>query len=267
MKPGLGQHTQLRQELKINPRLYQAMDLLYMPLLDLQQHLKQELLNNPFLDLVEAEEDEEEEQEGEATEPAQAETEDDRTGEIVARATRDPRYHADQNATTPRKIGSFLVLFDCINCDKCIPVCPNDANFSYDVAPFRAPYDHFVVRAGAVTRVPAGVFEVAKQHQIGNFQDFCNECGNCDVFCPEDGGPYIEKPRFFGSHEAFRALPAREGFYAARAPQGAWIVLGESPTNGGTDGSTGPSLCEATDPRLGRRRRRNSRYRHPLPRT
>ncbi len=52
--------TQLKQELKINPRLYQAMDLLYMPLLDLQQHLKQELLNNPFLEMVEPEEDEEE---------------------------------------------------------------------------------------------------------------------------------------------------------------------------------------------------------------
>jgi RNA polymerase sigma-54 factor len=81
LKPGLNQSTQLRQELKINPRLYQAMDLLYMPLLDLQQHLKQELLNNPFLDLVEAEE-EEEDQEGETEEPAQAETEDDRAGEI-----------------------------------------------------------------------------------------------------------------------------------------------------------------------------------------
>jgi RNA polymerase sigma-54 factor len=60
MKPGLSQSTQLRQELKINPRLYQAMDLLYMPLLDLQQHLKQELLNNPFLEMVEPEEEEEE---------------------------------------------------------------------------------------------------------------------------------------------------------------------------------------------------------------
>src|SRR5437868_9272694 len=60
MKAGLSQHTQLKQELKINPRLYQAMDLLYMPLLDLQQHLKQELLNNPFLDMVEPEEDEDE---------------------------------------------------------------------------------------------------------------------------------------------------------------------------------------------------------------
>jgi RNA polymerase sigma-54 factor len=39
--------------MKINPRLYQAMDLLYMPLLDLQQHIKQEMLNNPFLELEE----------------------------------------------------------------------------------------------------------------------------------------------------------------------------------------------------------------------
>jgi len=71
MKAGLSQHTQLKQELKINPRLYQAMDLLYMPLLDLQQHLKQELLNNPFLDMVEPEEEEEEsEEEGTEVEAA-----------------------------------------------------------------------------------------------------------------------------------------------------------------------------------------------------
>ncbi len=51
MKTGLYQGTHLRQEMKINPRLYQAMDLLYMPLMDLQQHINQELLNNPFLEL------------------------------------------------------------------------------------------------------------------------------------------------------------------------------------------------------------------------
>ena len=68
MKAGLSQNTQLRQELKINPRLYQAMDLLYMPLLDLQQHLKQELLNNPFLDMVEPDEEEEEQSEEEGVE-------------------------------------------------------------------------------------------------------------------------------------------------------------------------------------------------------
>ena len=79
MKPGISQTTQLRQELKINPRLYQAMDLLYMPLLDLQQHLKQELLNNPFLDLVEEEEEEEEQTETEAVE----QTEEEKRGEEI----------------------------------------------------------------------------------------------------------------------------------------------------------------------------------------
>ncbi|MFN2397147.1 MAG: RNA polymerase factor sigma-54 [Gemmatimonadaceae bacterium] len=71
MKQGMHQSTQLRQEIKINPRLYQAMDLLYMPLLDLQQHLKQELLNNPFLDMVEPEDEEEEEATPEQTEAAE----------------------------------------------------------------------------------------------------------------------------------------------------------------------------------------------------
>ena len=51
---GLFQSQQLRQEMKINPRLYQAMELLYMPLLDLQQHLKTELEENPFLEMTEA---------------------------------------------------------------------------------------------------------------------------------------------------------------------------------------------------------------------
>ena len=92
MKTGLSQSTSLRQELKINPRLYQAMDLLYMPLLDLQQHLKQELLINPFLEMVEPEDDEEEaQQEGEAdgtdpatdiAEPSTPETEQKKEGEI-----------------------------------------------------------------------------------------------------------------------------------------------------------------------------------------
>ena len=83
MRPGLGQHTQLKQELKINPRLYQAMDLLYMPLLDLQNHLKQELLNNPFLDMIEPdEEDEEDGTEQAEEENPETEAEKEEKGEI-----------------------------------------------------------------------------------------------------------------------------------------------------------------------------------------
>ena len=38
------------------------------------------------------------------------------------------RAHHDK---PPRKIGHALALFDCVTCDKCIPVCPNAANFTY----------------------------------------------------------------------------------------------------------------------------------------
>lgn len=51
----LYQSPELRQEMKINPRLYQAMELLYLPLLDLETRLKAELTENPFLELTEAE--------------------------------------------------------------------------------------------------------------------------------------------------------------------------------------------------------------------
>jgi putative selenate reductase len=136
---------------------------------------------------------------------------------VVARANADPRYKAEANRATPRKIGSRLWLFDCINCDKCVPVCPNDANFTYETGVLRMEYRHYRVADGRVGEAPGGVFEVRKAHQIANFQDFCNECGNCDTFCPEDGGPFVEKPRFFGSLEAWERLRPLDGFYCRRA--------------------------------------------------
>jgi RNA polymerase sigma-54 factor len=57
----LYQSTHLRQEMRINPRLYQAMELLYMPLLDLEQHLKEQLDENPFLEMSEADADDQKE--------------------------------------------------------------------------------------------------------------------------------------------------------------------------------------------------------------
>jgi putative selenate reductase len=134
---------------------------------------------------------------------------------VVARVNAEPRYRAEHNRKEPRKIDSRLWMFDCINCDKCVPVCPNDANFVYQTGVHRAEYHNYALREGEVVAVPGGLFEVKKEHQIANFQDFCNECGNCDVFCPEYGGPFIEKPRFFGSLASWRALP-RDGFFCLR---------------------------------------------------
>ena len=131
----------------------------------------------------------------------------------MAETTANPRYRWERNKGVPRKIGSKLWLYDCINCDKCVPVCPNDANFVYETSAGAIPYDNFELLPGGVRRVPGGVLRLAKAHQLANYADACNDCGNCDVFCPEDGGPYVEKPRFFGSLETYRKYAGTNGFY------------------------------------------------------
>lgn len=136
------------------------------------------------------------------------------TQDYVAKLAENTRYHAMANRAVPRKIGSHLVLFDCVNCDKCIPVCPNDANFAWTVAPEDREYKDLVVAGdGRVTEAAeARRFTVEKAHQLACYADFCNECGNCDVFCPEDGGPYVQKPKFFGSRDTFMLGGARDGY-------------------------------------------------------
>ena len=43
-------------------------------------------------------------------------------------------------------------------------------------------------------------------------RDACNDCGQCDPWCPEDGGPYLVKPNLYLSAESFDAHPDRDGF-------------------------------------------------------
>jgi putative selenate reductase len=137
--------------------------------------------------------------------------------DLVARAKADPRYRWEKTRGHPRKIGSRLTLFDCISCDKCVPVCPNDANFVYETPARTVAMDEIRFSQGVLRLVTGEVVQVARSHQLANFADFCNECGNCDVFCPEDGGPFIEKPRFFGSLAAWRADERPMGFFVERA--------------------------------------------------
>ena len=125
----------------------------------------------------------------------------------------DPRYGAPANSKPPKKIGTALELFNCLTCDKCIPVCPNDANFTLTMPPEEIPVEIITREADSWVSQPGESVVLNKKHQIANFADFCNECGNCDVFCPEDGGPYILKPRFFGSEESFNELTDHDGFH------------------------------------------------------
>ena len=132
----------------------------------------------------------------------------------------DPRYASAQNSKPPRKLGSHLALFDCVSCDKCVPVCPNDANFTFVLPRLEIPIVRARREQGAWLVREDGVLAIREKHQIGNFADFCNDCGNCDVFCPEDGGPYAIKPRFFGHLDDFRAQSSLDGFCLERTAHG-----------------------------------------------
>ena len=131
-------------------------------------------------------------------------------------ATLDQRYALVKNSKPPTKVGSMLELFDCLTCDKCIPVCPNDANFMLSIPPDQIPVKTLTFEDGSWSVEESGKLVLEKKHQIANFADFCNECGNCDIFCPEDGGPYVLKPRFFGSRESFREFSNHDGFFIER---------------------------------------------------
>jgi len=145
---------------------------------------------------------------------------------IVAETQADVRYRAAQNRAVPKKIDSHLVTFDCITCDKCIPVCPNDANFSYHTGEMRMTYRDVEVHPDGSVRAVGDEkeFVLAKADQIANFADYCNHCGNCDTFCPEYDGPYLKKPNFYGSRQAFEAGAPHDGFLLSRSSAGLELV-------------------------------------------
>ena len=141
------------------------------------------------------------------------------TRTLRAKALSDPRYHADHNGTPPRKLGTQLWRWDCLSCGKCVPACPNDAIFELDAEPFLGDVPTIAVGAdGAVGWRETGrtLYRALKSTQIAIFADACNACGNCDVFCPEDGGPYLEKPLLFGSDDAWRRAAPISGFVLTR---------------------------------------------------
>ena len=142
------------------------------------------------------------------------------TEEYVTAASRDPRYTSAKNTRVPRKIGSRLVLFDCITCDKCIPVCPNDANFRFVLPALETPIVKSRKRGEQWETWQDGTLVIEQKHQIANLADFCNDCGNCDVFCPEDGGPYKVKPRFFVRLEDWQRFSDLDGFCLDSTPAG-----------------------------------------------
>jgi len=135
------------------------------------------------------------------------------TKTYVNEVSTNARYGFEKNSTPPRKVGTMLELFDCLTCDKCIPVCPNDANFALKISPCETEILEFQQNNSGWSVHGRDLLKLEKKYQIANFADFCNECGNCDIFCPEDGGPFLLKPRFFGTMESFQKFTNHDGFF------------------------------------------------------
>jgi putative selenate reductase len=133
--------------------------------------------------------------------------------QLAAGILDDTRYHSDSNDKAPKKRGTQLVLLDCLTCDKCIPVCPNNANFGLDVPAGERPTELLRWNEDGLNVSPGVSLVVSKRHQIGTIADICNSCGQCDPWCPEDGGPYLAKANLFLSRQAFEEQPERHGFW------------------------------------------------------
>ena len=130
--------------------------------------------------------------------------------DIVPPLAQQRAYAAAANSRPPRRIDSVLERYDCINCDLCIAACPNDAIFAYAVAPRRVETARLEPAAGGERGAGAGTtpgagFSIGKEHQLAVFEAACNECSNCEVYCPEQGAPFRVKERFFASPEALAA--------------------------------------------------------------
>ena len=95
-----------------------------------------------------------------------------------------------------------LETWDCVSCNLCVTVCPNDAML------------HLAT--------PAGV-GMTEKWQYFCLAEWCNDCGNCTTFCPERVIPSRVKPRVFLDREAF-ALDGGPGYLVIVVGDGALVV-------------------------------------------
>lgn len=102
-------------------------------------------------------------------------------------------YRLPANEKLPRSVDHELEMFGCVACNFCITVCPNDAFFSIKSLEGMPDRQQYLVLA-----------------------ELCNECGNCMVFCPEDGDPAQIKPKLFTDPDVFAARDG-QGFLVGDA--------------------------------------------------
>lgn len=76
-------------------------------------------------------------------------------------------------------------------CNKCIDVCPNRANVTIKIDGFKDAF------------------------QILHIDGMCNDCGNCETFCPHIGAPYKNKMTLFWNEKEMLESK-NDGFYLSK---------------------------------------------------
>ena len=104
------------------------------------------------------------------------------------------------NEKLPRSVDHELEMWGCVACNFCVTVCPNDAFF----------------------RLPTGDLEVEGRQQYFVLSELCNECGNCMVFCPEDGDPCPDQAPALYDAGALR-LETKQAFQIHIEDDGYWV--------------------------------------------
>ncbi|PLW99305.1 MAG: putative selenate reductase subunit YgfK, partial [Marinilabiliales bacterium] len=103
----------------------------------------------------------------------------------------------------------------CLYCDEvcsiCDTVCPNRANYTYEIDPVEFSLQKAVKNKDQIELIDNGSFSINQKYQVVNIGDFCNECGNCTIFCPTSGKPFADKPKIYLNFYSFN--DAGEGYF------------------------------------------------------
>lgn len=103
----------------------------------------------------------------------------------------------------------------CLLCDEvcniCTTVCPNLAFHSYEIEPVKYELLQLLASDGKLESPESNNFEVSQKYQILHIADWCNQCGNCNTFCPTSGAPFEVKPHLHLTKESFDA--GSEGYF------------------------------------------------------
>ena len=137
--------------------------------------------------------------------------------------------------TTPAAVAEEAAR--CLQCDRycgvCVSVCPNRANIAVFGTERAWPVQEAVRTHDGTAVRTLGVKTIRQPWQVLNIGDFCNECGNCETFCPSSGAPYKAKQRVHFSEASFTAdengvMRRADGSFAGKRENAPWTLRREA---------------------------------------